>query len=491
METEKLQTGKIPETLELKPAVLTETDNSIPPQYANLPSEVAEEMWTEPTYVDEEQNRAVQEWRQAGLARIRENEREREEKKRKMADDQYAQLPNEFKTLFPSLQQQSSELVAQHIKGIKKIENLSREELFVLGKARAMFEDSQRKNPDALLTMVFGKEIDQKIYTNLLNKLAFEGIKNKKVESEKQKLKALRKSLGLPKEIDPVSVAPRELNPEIQNGPEVTPDLAELKRIFDNMIARATRQNLRDSLKTLYEELQKERDRSKIAQVILDELTREKRRANYPANAESIQAWEYATQNQDAVGYINENDWHYRGIFPSKSENTRTETRGSLNINVTPDVIRELDSLIKNGIFKGNYKFGDPQTGASPLQRHDAITLYFLEPPSEEALEALSAIARKNFRGNNLLGKEISDGFYMSEIGSVSNTHAREFITRIKDVDEKLGIAIENFLTHSDKKTGNKRVAMSEAQYYATKETLSLYGYNISYNKERGITVSS
>ncbi len=292
----------------------------------------------------------------------------------------------------------------------------------------------------------------------------------------------IRNALGIPERVNSEIVAQKP-EKQIATGDERV--LTELKRVFDSMMARAPRQSVRESQKALYDEMRKEGDRAKIAETILNELNREKRTADYPADAGSLQAWEYAMQNQKGIGSKVENDWNYRGIFASKAEGTRTETRGSLNINVTPDVVRELDDLIKRGVFKGNYKFGDPQTGASALSRHDAVTVYFLEKPSEEATKALSDIARRNFRGDNLLGKKISEGFYMSEVGSVSGTHAKELIKKVGDVDDKLGKAIGSFLTD---RTG--RVAMSEAQFYTTKETLNLYGYDISYDSAKGFALS-
>ncbi len=267
---------------------------------------------------------------------------------------------------------------------------------------------------------------------------------------------------------------------------EESPSLARLKEVFDSIMARASRQGIKDGQRALYEEMVRAGDKAKIAEVILDESTREKRTADYPADKESLDAWEYAEKSKDVPSKV-ENDWNYRGLFPSGE--VKTETRGSLNIKVTPGVVRELDELIKRGVFKGNYKFGDPKTGASPLSRHDAITLYFLEQPSEDALKAFGDIAQRNFRGDNLLGKKISEGFYMSEVGSVSGTHARELLAQIKSGDEELGKAFEHFLTSVDKTTGKRRVAMSEAQFYAAKETLKLYGYDISYDADKGFAV--
>ncbi len=462
-----------------------EPENIVPPQYAGLPSEVAEELWTEPIYVDEEQNRAVQERRTAGLAHIREREKAREVGKEQISTEQYALLTEDQKREFPLLQRQAAELVAEHIKGTTAIGTLSPEELFILNKAEDAWKESQKANPDASLTMTFGQEIDKNIYANLLNRLALEQSRLKRVEADQQQLSKVRKDLGVPTPIKPTATQPEVASPPKKEGvvTESKP-IAKLTEVFNQRIAKTERPALKKALKALLEEIKTDGNRTKIAEVLLEDSRQEKRTADYPVNPEYNKAWEYALQHQEGMQSKIQNGWNYRGIFPSKSEGTKTETRGSLNINVTPDVVRELDSLIKRGVFKGNYKFGDPETGASALARHDAVTLYFLEQPSKEALDALSNIGKRNFRGDNLLGKKISEGFYMSEVGSVSDTHAKGLIEKLRAVDEKLGTAVKHFLSDS---TG--RIAMSEAQFYATKETLNLYGYDVAYDKEKGVTL--
>ena len=63
----------------------------------------------------------------------------------------------------------------------------------------------------------------------------------------------------------------------------------------------------------------------------------------------------------------------------------------------------------------------------------------------------------------------------------MSNTHAKGLVESVKKVDEKLGKAVEAYLTHRG------RTAMSEAQFYAVKDALNAYGYDVSYDEEKGL----
>ena len=154
---------------------------------------------------------------------------------------------------------------------------------------------------------------------------------------------------------------------------------------------------------------------------------------------------------------------------------------------MSPQAVADLDNLIKSGVIRANYKFGEPDMASSGLDRHDAVTIYFLEEPSEDALAQISAITQRNFRGNDLMGKKVSEGFYMSEIGSISEQQALDCIESISALDPELGTTARDFLTV---KGATDRIAMSEAQFYSLQETLNLFGHNLTYNPEKGIAVT-
>jgi hypothetical protein len=224
------------------------------------------------------------------------------------------------------------------------------------------------------------------------------------------------------------------------------------------------------------------KDTVHLVGTLVSYINHRKRNANYPVNSGYKEAWQEAIQ-EGSLEHRQENDWIYRGNMPEKGK--KTITRGSLNINVNPDVVKQLDDLIKSGIIDANYKFGDPDSPTSADSRHDAVTIYFFEEPSQEAYSALSKLANESFRGNDLLGKKISEGFYMSEIGSISDGHARKFLMDVEAINPEIAKGMKGFLTGRD-----DRVAMSEAQFYSAKEVLNLYGYNIDYDSQKGINLN-
>jgi len=57
---------------------MSDKQNIIPPQYKGLPSEIVEELWQNPTYIDDAKNRSEGERRERALKEIRRIERERE-----------------------------------------------------------------------------------------------------------------------------------------------------------------------------------------------------------------------------------------------------------------------------------------------------------------------------------------------------------------------------------------------------------------------------
>lgn len=136
--------------------------------------------------------------------------------------------------------------------------------------------------------------------------------------------------------------------------------------------------------------------------------------------------------------------------------------------------------MILDGKIKANYKFGEPNSQASPSERHDSITIYFLEKPSDEAIAELSSIVKPYARGDNLLGKKISDGFFMSEIGSIETKDIEIFIEKLKSKDSILAEAIKNYT--SPRPGQGTSLKMSEAQFYAIKDVAKALGYNLSYD---------
>lgn len=209
------------------------------------------------------------------------------------------------------------------------------------------------------------------------------------------------------------------------------------------------------------------------------EKYRQLRGSSYPLNKEYLDAWEYAFSEKEGVSINLENNWIFRGRFLNEGEST--VRRASLNVSVDTELIDELDKLILNGDINGYYKFGNPNSGASASKRHDSVTIYFTEEPSDIALEKISKIIANRSRGDNLLGHKISDGFYVSEIGSFKDEQIEELIEQIHFKQSELASVLKTFLLNT-----HGQPSMSEAQYYVVKDVLSEYGYNLEYNPETG-----
>lgn len=73
----------------------------------------------------------------------------------------------------------------------------------------------------------------------------------------------------------------------------------------------------------------------------------------------------------------------------------------------------------------------------------------------------------------------------MSEIGSITDNHIENLITQIETIDPSFAQAVK--LDTAQQTGGHK---MSEAQYYALKNTAAVFGYSISYDDKIGFDVS-
>jgi len=453
----------------------------IPPQYQNLPSEIVEELWQPKIYADPEKTKAEKLRRQKALEQIEQREFHREEEKEKHFQQIYSNLPPERKKEFADLQAESTQQIGSHLGGKDKITDLSKEEAIVLGKMKEAYEYAQSKNPEQPFQIQFSRPIDQAVYNNLIRRLSWEGLKNKINISEEDQLKQIKQQIDNNQPINKPN-QPEKLTTDNQEA------LTQLKLAFEEAIKN--KQYRRHLPWDIYDDIKNENNRQRICEVLMKQIYQNLRNADYKLNIEEYKkAYELATTDKSLSSKM-ESDWVYRGLTPDKKKGEKTVTRGSLNINVSPEVVNELDELIKKGLIKANYKFGELSTQAAADSRHDAITIYFLENPSPEALAALSKLAQKHFRGNNLLGKKISEGFYMSEVESISDTEAENLIQQLQSIDSNLMTAVKDHLSSRPDARGKKRIAMSEAQYYAVKKTLETFGLDINYDKTKGFLIN-
>lgn len=232
----------------------------------------------------------------------------------------------------------------------------------------------------------------------------------------------------------------------------------------------------------LLENFDDDAERAVLIKALFSDTYQRLRTADYGPSEAEQDVWQQAL-NSTAVAARHENGWLYRGVFPELGE--ATVSRGSFNVTVTPELINALDAYIAAGKVRANYKFGAPETGASTQERHDAISIYFLEEPTDEVLADLAEIVSPYVRGDELLGEKVGDGFFMSEVGSVQDEHIADLVALADTADPALAAAIKQYALNRQ-----GRMAMSEAQFYAVKKVAAVFGYELSYSTDTGFDLA-
>lgn len=304
-------------------------------------------------------------------------------------------------------------------------------------------------------------------------------IQEKKLVDE-VKVEQIRKDLGIGSD-ETLLAKEQELSSIQNNEGEENHLISGLVKL----VSQGRKQAVIDLYKNLFDNINDPESRKKLASGLFQDIYNRYRIAEYPTDPVEEQTWENALKSTK-VGINNKkSEWMYRGIFPKNGEDTAT--RGSFNVNVTPELIDSLDEMIASGKIKANYKFGQPGTTASPTERHDSISMYFLEQPSNEALQELAQIIKPYVRGDNLLGRKVEDGFYISEVGSVETEHIEKFVEELKSKDSAFADAVRIYT--SPKPGSGTSLKMSEAQYYAVKDVARAFGYTIEYDKNNGFRI--
>jgi len=177
-----------------------ENQSAIPPQYKGMPSEVVEELWQNPIYIDDEKNKSETERRRNALEEIKREEQDREAQKEEGLKQQYSGLSDEQKTKFPDVQKDAAKILTECIQGKREVDGLSSEESFVLQKLKTSYEDFKKDNPDKQFSFDFAKDIDRSVYNNLAQRLSFSVLESKRKIDDQEKANAIREELGIPKQ---------------------------------------------------------------------------------------------------------------------------------------------------------------------------------------------------------------------------------------------------------------------------------------------------
>lgn len=326
----------------------------------------------------------------------------------------------------------------------------------------------------------FEKERKQMVIDTLRKREAIGGISQERKLADEVRIEEIRKDLGIGSDAQ-VQGKQQELE-LVKNAEQAEhPLISGLIKY----VSQGRAQVVIDLYKDLFTHVDDLESRKKLASGLFQDIYNKYRIAEYPIDPGEEQTWEQSLKNTKVEVNNKKGEWMYRGIFPKNGE--ETVTRGSFNVNVTPELIGYLDGMIASGEIKANYKFGQPGTTASPTERHDSISIYFLEQPTDEALQKLASTIRPYVRGDSLLGKKIGDGFFMSEVGSVDTEHIEEFIEKLKSKDPAFAEAVREYTRQRvDRGISLK---MSEAQFYAIKDVARAFGYDISYGKDIGFEI--
>jgi len=324
------------------------------------------------------------------------------------------------------------------------------------------------------------KERKQKVIDALRNKESGGSeIQEKKLVDE-VKVEQIKKDLGIGSD-ETLAAKQQELDSVQNNEGEENHLISGLVKL----VSQGRKQAVIDLYKNLFDNIDDPDSRKKLASGLFQDVYNRYRIAEYPTDPVEEQTWEDALKSTKVGVNNKKSEWMYRGVFPKNGE--ETANRGSFNVNVTPELIDSLDDMIASGKIKANYKFGQPGTTASPTERHDSISIYFLEQPSDEALQELATTIKPYVRGDNLLGKKVEDGFFISEVGSVETEHIEKFVEDLKSKDPAFAEAVKGYT--SPKPGSGTSLKMSEAQFYAVKDVARAFGYNISYDKDNGFQI--
>lgn len=197
---------------EIKPTLpVEEKPDVIPAQYKGMPSEVVEELWQNPVYIDAKKNKAETERRQAAMEAIKRDEVNRETGKEKQINEKFTKLPDNQKVEFPNAQRDAVQVLTEHVQGQRDIDGLSPEESFVLGKLKTAYEEFKRENPDRPFDSNFLQGIDRKVYDNLAQRLTFKVLEGKQNITDQEKVNKLRQDLGIPtQEVKTPDILPKK-----------------------------------------------------------------------------------------------------------------------------------------------------------------------------------------------------------------------------------------------------------------------------------------
>jgi len=179
------------------PELKNPRESLVPMKYRGMPSEIVEELWRDPIYIDAEKNAVAVDRRTKAIDEIKRGEVSREVQKENELAGAYSVLSAEQKLEFPQMQKEAAQALGDHIQGQNDLVGLLPEEFLVLDKIRAEYVAFKNMNPDKPFVVDFEKQLDKKVYYNLAQRLAFKASDDRKMNSDQEKADGIRNRLEL------------------------------------------------------------------------------------------------------------------------------------------------------------------------------------------------------------------------------------------------------------------------------------------------------
>lgn len=204
---------------ETQRAVTATASDGIPLQYRDLPSDLVEELWTPAESVDPQRRAETREQRATAIEALKQEEITREARKEESFRQQYARLaPEQRRRDFPIAQDAATLRLRELIQGPGDAsEELPREEWHVLQKLRAQYREFKAEHPNEPFAFEFAQEIDRKTYANIFQRLAFAELHGARAREDQRTLEAVRSSLGIAPEAQPLQSTPTPEIPTTEN----------------------------------------------------------------------------------------------------------------------------------------------------------------------------------------------------------------------------------------------------------------------------------
>lgn len=384
---------------------------TIPEQYRGLPGDVVEKMLGQSGVSSSET--AHQAWEQRKteiLGEIRHQENQREARKAAHFTERYQEMTPDDQQRFPEHQRSAQLQITEAIQGNTDLPDLSVEEQLLIDKLRDQYQKFKAEHPDRPFQFQFSRQIDQKVFDNLVYRLAFDShISSGKIRDQ-QAANDIRDQLGLPDQL--VQNAPLEADEhketeeykeadEYLSIPTVAEEYKKLVAAIDRIKASGDAQGAKGAQTVgIREMLVRRADWPNVKDRYLDQSNTEKERARYSKirsdlerqarskgmKIDSNPGWFGISTRPEAEGKIPGNN-QKRYISLERSDWTLFQNLGELAADLR-QIAEDIDDNIKVKI---------PLNYTGFAAETDNIVIHFKKPESADKIDqAVSAFLQSH-----------------------------------------------------------------------------------------------